>query len=115
MPFPTALIAEYVGHADQRAAAAVYIGTFVVLAVLFNLLWRYAAHWSGSLHPQADRDAVDKLTRQYRFGPLFYVAAFVLIWVNVHVALFLTLLIAVFFALPDAERLRARGRGDTSV
>ena len=39
MPFPTALLAEYLGHPGQRLAAAVYAGSFVVIAIVFNLLW----------------------------------------------------------------------------
>src|SRR5438105_9560046 len=43
VPFPTALVAEYLGHPGERLAAAVYNGTFIVIAVFFNLLWHGAA------------------------------------------------------------------------
>lgn len=43
IPFPTSLLAEYIEHRDARISAAVYSGTFVLLALLFNLLWRYAS------------------------------------------------------------------------
>src|SRR5580704_15078074 len=43
VPFPTALVAAYLGHPGQYVAAAVYNGTFIVIAVFFNLLWRSAS------------------------------------------------------------------------
>ncbi len=43
VPFPTALLAEHIAQPGGTAAAAVYSGTFVFIALLFNALWRYAA------------------------------------------------------------------------
>ena len=43
VPFPTALLAAYIGHTGERTAEAVYSGWFVVIAIFFNLLWRYAS------------------------------------------------------------------------
>src|SRR6059058_634663 len=40
VPYPTALlVAQYTAHPDQHDAALVYSGTFIVLAICFNLLW----------------------------------------------------------------------------
>jgi uncharacterized membrane protein len=38
VPFPTALLAAHYGTADRTVAAAVFNGTYVVLAVFFNVL-----------------------------------------------------------------------------
>jgi uncharacterized membrane protein len=43
VPFPTALLAAYIGHPDEQVAALVYGGTLVVIAICFNLLWLYAS------------------------------------------------------------------------
>jgi uncharacterized membrane protein len=45
IPFPTALVAEYLqgSGAERTVAGAVYAGTLTVTAVFFTLLWLYAA------------------------------------------------------------------------
>src|SRR5487761_125314 len=42
VPFPTAVLATYLGHPDQRLGAIFYSGTYFFIAIFFNLLWRYA-------------------------------------------------------------------------
>src|SRR5436309_8930975 len=42
-PFPTALVADQWGHPGARLAAGVYSGIFVLIAIAFNALWRYAS------------------------------------------------------------------------
>src|SRR6266576_3195602 len=76
VPFPTALLAEYTVQPDQHLAAFLYCGTFTVLAICFNLLWRYASYKNRLLDKKADPEAIQAITRQYRFGPLFYLVAF---------------------------------------
>jgi len=87
VPFPTALLAEYTVQLNQHLAAFLYCGTLLVLAICFNLLWRYAAYKNRLLDKKADPEAVQAITRQYRFGPLFYLIAFGLAWVYVPASL----------------------------
>ncbi len=44
LPFPTALLAEHPRstHLDQQVATVVYAGSFFVIAIVFNVMWRYA-------------------------------------------------------------------------
>src|SRR5262245_49795381 len=47
VPFTTALLAEYMRSprpVNQREAAIVYNGVYIVIAVVFNVLWRYASY-----------------------------------------------------------------------
>jgi uncharacterized membrane protein len=104
VPFPTALLAEYIERRDQRTAALVYSGTFIVIAVLFNLLWRYASHRNRLLDRGSDAHSVTVISRQYAFGPLLYLVAFGLAFVSVVASVALNMLIAVFFALPGRIR-----------
>jgi uncharacterized membrane protein len=104
VPFPTSLLAAYVGGGEARIAAAVYSGWFVMIAILFNLLWRYACHRGRLLARDYDRARVDGITRQYRFGPLMYAAALGLAFVNVAASVGLCLALAVFFAIPESRR-----------
>lgn len=100
VPFPTALLAEHIRQPGGSAAAAVYSGMFVFIAILFNALWRYAAHAGRLLASGHDREAAATITRQYRFGPLLYLAAFGLAFVSVPASVGLCGCLAAFFALP---------------
>src|SRR6266576_5814975 len=41
IPVPTALLSEYIVLPNDHVAAIIYSGTNVLLAICFNLLWRY--------------------------------------------------------------------------
>jgi uncharacterized membrane protein len=101
LPFPTALIAEYLGHAGQITAAVVYNGTLIGIAICFNLLWRSASRHERLLYEDHDRDAVRHITDSYRYGPLWYVGALALAFVSVTASLLLNLALAIYFALPS--------------
>ncbi len=104
VPFPTALLAQqYRLNPNLRAPALLWNGTFILLAVFFNLLWRYAAHENRLLDKKADQQAVEAITRQYRFGPLFYVVSFGLAWISVPASIAFNLFMAVFFAFPGRK------------
>ncbi len=104
VPFPTALLAQqYRLNPNLRAPALLWNGTFILLAVFFNLLWRYAAHENRLLDKKADQQAVEAITRQYRFGPLFYVVSFGLAWISVPASIALNLFMAVYFAFPGRK------------
>jgi TMEM175 potassium channel family protein len=100
IPVPTALVAEYLVHPDQHAAALLYSGTNVILAICFNLLWRYASYHNRLLAKDADIRAVRAITRQYWFGPVVYLLAFMLALFSTPASLTLNFLLALFFAIP---------------
>lgn len=103
VPFPTALVAEYILHPDEPVAALVYSGTMFVIAIFFNLLWHYVARRPHLLHPATRQEAVAAITRAYRFGPPLYLVAAGLAWVSASASLLLNLALAVFFAYPRRE------------
>jgi uncharacterized membrane protein len=104
VPFPTALVAQqYAVHPDQHLAAAVYSGTFVLVACSFNLLWRYASYHNRLLGKDVDQRAVMAISRQYLFGPVCYLIAFGVAWINVPACIFLNFLLALFFAVPGRK------------
>ncbi|HLX48166.1 MAG TPA: TMEM175 family protein [Streptosporangiaceae bacterium] len=103
VPYPTALVAQYIFVPNHRYAALLFNGTYVLLAVCFNVLWRYATYKGRLLGKNADQHAIQAITKQYRFGPLFYLITFGLAWINVPASLVLNLLMAVFFALPGRK------------
>src|SRR5438552_6352954 len=100
IPVPTALVAEYLVRPDQHAAAFLYSGTYVILALCFNLLWRYASYHNRLLAKNADTRAVRAISIQYRFGPLPYLLAFILALFSTPASLTLCFILALFFAIP---------------
>jgi len=100
VPFPTALVAEYFGHEGERLAATLFSGTFLIIAIFFNVLWRYASkHLLGH---NANVPEVREISKQYRFGPLFYVVCLLLVPFSVGASIGMNLALAIFFALPPA-------------
>ena len=100
-PFPTSLVAAYIQHPGAKIAVAVYAGFSIVMAILFNLLWRHAADGERLLAINHDRHKARRITQQYRFGPLLYVVAFVAAFISPLVSVCISLALAVFFALPE--------------
>ncbi len=100
IPFPTALLAQYAPYPQYHAAAVLYSATNILMAICFNLLWRYASRENRLLDKRSDSQAVQAITNQYRFGPLFYVVTFVLAIIYVPASIAGNLLLALFFALP---------------
>jgi uncharacterized membrane protein len=108
VPFPTAVLAQYLGKPDEKAATMLYAGTYVVVALFFNVLWRYAASGHRLLGDEVDEAEVNRITRQYAYGPLLYLACFVLAYINVAASLALNVALAIFFALPPNKVTRAK-------
>ncbi|MDP9160419.1 MAG: TMEM175 family protein [Acidobacteriota bacterium] len=109
VPFSNGVLAAYLRTSqphDRRIAALLYNGTYFLIAVLFNLLWRYASRDHRLLDKFADRTETSKLTRQYAFGPLWYAICFVLAWIGVPASLILNSILALFFALPPQVATR---------
>lgn len=103
--YPTALMAEYLVRPDGTTAALLYNGTFVLLALAFNLLWRYAAHHNRLLDPDADPRVVNGINAQYRFGPLMYLGVTALAALSAPLSLLVNLALAVYFAIPSQSNL----------
>jgi uncharacterized membrane protein len=100
VPFPTSLVAEYLGHDGQQVAALIFNATYVYLAICFNLLWRTAAVRDRLLRQDADRMAVAAIFRSFRFGPAGYFAAAALSFISVTASVVLNLALPVYYALP---------------
>ena len=109
VPFPTVLVAEYFIVPGNHVAALIYSGTCIVLAVCFNLLWRYASHENRLLDSNIDQEAVQFITRQYRYGPLFYVVTFAIAFFSTPACMVVNMLLALFFALPARKKKAAKG------
>jgi uncharacterized membrane protein len=117
LPFPTALLALYIGTHEQYAAVMVYSGTLAVGGIFYNTLWWYACHHQGLIDPKLDPQVLHRVTRIYLFGPTLYTIAFglSLFW-NGTVSLALCILLVVFYLLPTiAGRITVNKQSDRPV
>lgn len=108
VPFPTALLAEHARGPYARTAAAFYSGTFLVIAIFFQLIWSYASRHKRLLHARHDAGTIIAITRQYRFGPLYYLISFLLAFVNWWASIAACVALAIFFALPGTNENPSR-------
>lgn len=80
-------------------------GTYVVIAIAFNLLWQYAARGRRLVDPHLPEARIREISWQYAPGIPAYLVACALAFYSVWATVALCLLLAVFFAftgtLPD--------------
>ena len=109
VPFPTALLATYLGRPGEQTATLVYTGAGLGIAIAFNLLWRYAAAGDRLLGKELKHPQVRAISRSYVFGPVLYLVATALALWNVYAAVGVTFALALFFALPPERVIRGYG------
>jgi uncharacterized membrane protein len=68
IPFPTALLADYLreGH-DERLAAAIYGGTMWMMGLAICAVWAYVIR-GGLLHQEVDRNLAQRSLRIFALG-----------------------------------------------
>jgi uncharacterized membrane protein len=111
VPFPTKVLAEHlpVGGHDQRTAVLFFSGTYMVIAIFYNMVWRVAVTNHRLIAPGCEEEA-DKITRAFRYGVPGYAMATLLTFVAVPAGLALDAALALFFLPPR----RASSRADAS-
>jgi uncharacterized membrane protein len=120
IPFPTALLAEYIqgSEGERQTAIAVYSGTLAVTGIFFTLLWLYAANNYRLVNRALDPRLLQVMTRRYLIGAALYIVAFAIAFVSALASLVLIVGLALLFVLPEpGERpppgSRTEAIGDT--
>ena len=101
LPFPTRLVADYLNKPDEQPAVYAYCATFVVMAIVYNMLWRYASTNRRLIGAEVPDARVRAITRAFDPGVPIYVASFVVAVFSPLAAVFMTFAIAAFY-LPSA-------------
>lgn len=119
LPWPTALLADFARDPDGRTiAAAVYGGVMTGVAVMFNVVWRYASRDQRLLVPGISTDAIAKSHRNYLAGPVVYGAATVIAFIEPYVSMGIFAALAVYWLLPRtgprAELAQSERSGTTA-
>lgn len=111
--YPTALVAGFADTSGAEVAAATYSATLVIIAIFYNSMWLWASHGHRLLASDVDSAEVARITYQYRFGPLLYLAAFGLAFVNPWLSIGLNAALGVYFVFTgQITRSRAAGPGE---
>jgi uncharacterized membrane protein len=98
--YPTAVLAAAITEGRyQQFAAMFYTGTLLALTFVYNIFWRYIAGHPRLIDAHVSLSAVEKLSREYRFGPLYYAAALVASYFIPLAGVLITLLLAIYFGL----------------
>jgi TMEM175 potassium channel family protein len=103
-PFPTRLIAEFLrgGGDNEETAVLTYGITFVVMAVVFQLLWRWMATGRRLIRPEIPQEELDDITRAFAPGIPIYAGATLVALARPLASILLYLAIALFYALPPS-------------
>jgi len=100
IPYPTSLMAQAVTTGHFRDAAILYNGSYLVIALLFNLLFFTCASRGLVDHHYA---AIQGIGRRYAIGPAGYILCFAVTWWSVPLSLAINGALAVFFLLSPSN------------
>ena len=100
VPFPTAVMAEYLGEGrDEQLAVALYSGSLFLIGASICTVWLYAAR-AGLLRDPVDPSDMRHLVIRNTVGPISYAAAAALAFVNPYAALALCALAGSYYLVP---------------
>ena len=116
VPFPTAVVARHIGFPGARTAVILYNITYLVIAIVFNLLWRYCISRNHHLLAKDfNRQEVQNITDQYAYGPVVYIVCIVLAGFSTRLSLGVNLATAIYFLIPPAHSARLKGHHQAGI
>jgi uncharacterized membrane protein len=103
LPWPTALVASSIRDPGARRPATLAYGlTLVALAVMFNVVWRYASGRGRLLAPSVSPKLIAQSRRGYAVGPVVYSVATLLAFASPFISLSIFAALAVYWLLPGS-------------
>ncbi len=97
LPFSTALLGEY---ATERIATEIYGINLIVIGLLLYWHWRHATKKHRLVDPELDARVIATATRRILMGPVVFLIAIGISFVNVAASLTIFLLAPLLFILP---------------
>ena len=101
MPFPTKLVAQYLQKPDEREAVIAYATTMTVMAIIYNVWWRYARTNRRLIADSVPDSALAAVDRAFNPGVALYALTLGVAFISPLASVSITLAIAVFY-LPSA-------------
>ena len=80
IPFPTSILAQYLGSEAANGAAFLYCLSFLIGAFAYILLWAAIAYKRRLVRREVPNDVIARIWRAYRFGPFAYGTATAISW-----------------------------------
>jgi uncharacterized membrane protein len=103
LPWPTALIGEYImSEAERGTATLVYGLTMTSIALMFNVVWRYASSGLRLLPPDVNRRELVHISRSYLSGPIMYGAATLVALVSPWISMAIFAAMALYWLVPGS-------------
>src|SRR5579863_1885581 len=98
LPFPTRLVADSLReHSGERPAVLAYAATFVLMAMVYNVWWRYASKGRRLIADQVPDAVVRSITRAFNPGIPMYGVTFLVAFWSPLASVALTFAIAAFY------------------
>ena len=109
IPFPTALLADYLqaGH-DERLASAIYGATMALMGISFGLIWAYAVFSDDLLHNTIDLHRARRSLLIFAAGNPLYLLAIGVSLLSAELALAIYALLALFYLFDVLPPLQER-------
>ena len=98
-PFTTSLVADHILDSNAVTAAVAYSGGFLLLALVWNGVWRYASSEHRLLGKHVSPGQVKGITRQYYVAPVFYSVALIAAFFSPLASLATIFLVAAFYGI----------------
>lgn len=108
LPFPTKLVAQYLQQPGERDAVYAYAATFVVMATIYNVWWRYASTGRRLIAEEVPQSRLDAISRAFNPGVPIYAVTLLVAIASPLASVFLTFAIAAFY-LPSAALFERGG------
>ncbi len=72
VPFPTAVLAKYLGTPAENAAVVLYCFTFIAIAIAYLTLFASIAYKRRLIRPEVSDADLSRVWKAYWFGPVAY-------------------------------------------
>jgi uncharacterized membrane protein len=99
VPFPTALLSEYIKSSHAGLAAGIFAGSILMNCLSFNFLWAYTSKNNRLLEENTNPAVVSKVRFNGLLGLPFYLLAVILAFYSVTVSIGICFALTVFFAV----------------
>jgi uncharacterized membrane protein len=103
VPFSTGLLSEYFSLPGARLAAAVYSGTFVLIALGYRLVWTALLHNRSLFKSNVPASEIETVTKNYRWGIPLYMLATLAAYFSVYASVGICTALWVFWAATSQD------------
>jgi len=101
IPFPTSLLAVFIKHPQARYAAALFAGSYVLIAGLYSLVWTHITRMNRRQGVKEDDLRIQRISKKIRIVFTLYLIAFGLAFAYPPACIVACFLLAAYLALPE--------------